>query len=83
MEDLADRTFVVAGSGSGMGLATATTLANRGARLALCDINHDSLEKLGSELNTQHPGKIIVQAIDVTDRRDRSRCCESFFSRGQ
>lgn len=69
MSDLADKVFLVTGSASGMGLATATTLARRGARLALCDINNASLDKVGKDLESQIPGKVIFQRVDVTDRK--------------
>lgn len=68
MSDLTDRVFLVTGAASGMGLATATTLAHRRARLALCDINASNLESVGKDLESQYPGRVIFQQIDVTDR---------------
>lgn len=49
--DLAGKVFIVTSSASGMGHATARTPAQRGVRLALCDINGPALEKVAKELN--------------------------------
>ncbi|KAL2857355.1 oxidoreductase [Aspergillus pseudoustus] len=65
---LADKVFIVTGGASGMGLATATTLARRGARLAIWDINRAGIEQVSKDLNLLRPGKVIPQAVDVTSR---------------
>jgi 3-hydroxyacyl-CoA dehydrogenase/3-hydroxy-2-methylbutyryl-CoA dehydrogenase len=48
-----DRTFVISGGSSGLGLATARTLHNKGGYIAILDLNADSgaaaLKELGSE----------------------------------
>ncbi|KAK9243201.1 oxidoreductase [Lipomyces tetrasporus] len=67
-EDLAGKAFVVIGSASGMGLATVRTLAQRGAQLAICDINESALEQVESELAREREAMVIIQAVDVTDR---------------
>lgn len=57
-----DRVFIVTGASSGIGLATATALANRGGRVALLARSRDALEALASQL----PGSLPVVA-DMTD----------------
>lgn len=61
------RTAVVTGAASGMGLATAQQLAARGDRVALFDINADAVEQAVS--NLQGGGaQVIGCAVDVADR---------------
>ena len=48
---LAGKVFVITGSASGMGYATATTLNARGVLLGLCDTNEDGLSKIINALN--------------------------------
>jgi len=44
---LDDKVTVITGAGSGIGRATAIVFAERGAKLALIDINKDNLESIG------------------------------------
>jgi NAD(P)-dependent dehydrogenase (short-subunit alcohol dehydrogenase family) len=45
-----DKVFLVTGAGSGLGAATARTLAEAGAKVVLADLNRDAGEKLATEL---------------------------------
>lgn len=65
---LAGQVFVITGSASGMGLATATTLLARGALLGLCDMNQDGLSKLVHELGEEQKGRVITHVVDITNR---------------
>lgn len=56
-----DRVFIVTGASSGIGLATAKALAERGAKVALVARSGDALEKLSKQL----PGSLPVTA-DMT-----------------
>lgn len=56
------------GSASGMGLATATSLASSGAHLALWDINSSKLKEIAKSFKAQYSGKILAQTVDVSDR---------------
>ena len=47
---IADRTFIVSGGASGLGLATARDLHSAGAYVALLDLNADNGTKIASEL---------------------------------
>lgn len=68
--EFANKTFLITGSASGMGLATATLLANRGACLAICDINQPGIEKIGRDLASQYQDRPnLARAVDVTDRK--------------
>jgi NAD(P)-dependent dehydrogenase (short-subunit alcohol dehydrogenase family) len=59
---LADRTVVVTGAGSGIGSRCAVTLAGLGARVVLVDRNTDSLAAIADEI-----GGGRIAALDVTD----------------
>jgi NADP-dependent 3-hydroxy acid dehydrogenase YdfG len=56
-----DGVFVVTGASSGIGLATATALADRGAKAGLLARGTDALEKLARQL----PGSLPV-TVDMT-----------------
>src|SRR5579859_4643461 len=60
--NIEDRVFIVTGASSGIGLATATALSARKAKLGLIARSTDILELLASEL----PDTLAVTA-DVTD----------------
>lgn len=62
------KVVVVTGSVSGMGLATATSLASSGAHLALWDINSSKLKEIAKSFKAQYSGKILAQTVDVSDR---------------
>ncbi|KAH2749679.1 hypothetical protein HCH54_008515 [Aspergillus fumigatus] len=62
------KVVVVTGSASGMGLATATSLASSGAHLALWDINSSKLKEIAKSFKAQYSGKILAQTVDVSDR---------------
>ncbi|KAJ5776873.1 hypothetical protein N7520_000119 [Penicillium odoratum] len=65
---IAGKVFVITGSASGMGLATARTLIDRGALLGLCDINQDGLSKLVHELDEEQKARLITHVVDITNR---------------
>src|SRR5215470_11771836 len=56
-----DRVFIVTGASSGIGLATATALSDRGAKVALLARSTDALEKLAQQL----PGSLPI-TVDMT-----------------
>lgn len=66
LKPLSEQTIVLTGATSGIGLATARTAAERGARLALVARNEESLRKLTSEI-TDNGGEAIGIPADVAD----------------
>jgi NAD(P)-dependent dehydrogenase (short-subunit alcohol dehydrogenase family) len=62
------RIAVITGAASGIGLATARLLAERGAELALCDLDAEKLEAVAGELR-QQGGRVISRVADVADPR--------------
>ncbi|KAF5649062.1 ARG81-like transcription factor [Fusarium tjaetaba] len=64
MTSFEGKVIAVTGAGSGMGLATAKLLAERGATISLADINEEALKKAKASL----PGdKHIYQVVDVSE----------------
>ena len=60
--EIADKVFIVTGASSGIGLATATALTERGAKVALVARSTDVLQTLAGTMN----GSLAVNA-DMTD----------------
>ncbi|KAF5987341.1 ARG81-like transcription factor [Fusarium coicis] len=57
------KVIAVTGAASGMGLATAKLLAERGATISLADINEEALKRAKASLSG---GKHIYQVVDVS-----------------
>ena len=55
-----ERVFIVTGASSGIGLATATALSDRGAKVALLARGTDALQELSRKL----PGSLPV-TVDI------------------
>lgn len=60
---------VITGAGSGIGRATARICAEAGLRVALWDVNPDSVETLGAEL-MRDGATASVSAVDILDEAD-------------
>lgn len=65
----ADRVIVVAGSASGMGLATSKTLISKGAKVAMCDLNGKSLKSFRNDLDPEIQRRVLVKSVDVISRQ--------------
>lgn len=64
--DLAKKTFLISGGGSGLGAATAKKLAGHGARVVLADVNEEAGKATAREIGD---GAIFVKT-DVTSEED-------------
>ena len=51
--NLQDRVVVVTGAGSGIGRATALAFADKGERIAACDVDQLRLDALAAQLGTR------------------------------
>ena len=66
---------IVTGASSGIGYATALTLAKEGAKVAIGARRTDRLDKLQNEI-TQNGSQVLSQKLDVTKKSD----CDSFVN---
>jgi NAD(P)-dependent dehydrogenase (short-subunit alcohol dehydrogenase family) len=67
MKDLHDKTVLITGAASGIGLCTAEQFAKAGATLILTDINAQALDGAAEKLRL-HGGKVLTRVVDVADR---------------
>jgi NAD(P)-dependent dehydrogenase (short-subunit alcohol dehydrogenase family) len=65
-KDFSGRTVFVTGSAQGIGLATATILASRGANLALADVQLSAVEKAAASLAKEYGVKTLPLQVNVT-----------------
>lgn len=68
-----DKTAVITGAASGMGLCTSKTLAAAGATVFMCDINAEGVEKAAAEINALGKGKAYAVVADVRKYEDAER----------
>lgn len=61
-----DKTVLITGAASGIGLATASAFAQAGARVILTDINTEAGEKAAAGVNAATGGKATFLQLDVT-----------------
>nr|WP_254795252.1 SDR family oxidoreductase [Halomonas sp. QHL1] len=69
MSNIQDKVILITGASSGIGEASARTLASQGASVVLGARRIDRLEKLVAEITTDG-GKAVACAVDVTQRED-------------
>ncbi len=67
MTEIAGRTAVVTGGGSGIGMGLARELARQGARVAVADIIPENAEKVAQAIRDEG-GEAIAVACDVCER---------------
>jgi NAD(P)-dependent dehydrogenase (short-subunit alcohol dehydrogenase family) len=66
MMQLKDQAAVITGAGSGIGRATAISLARRGAHLALADVNEAGLAETATQAGA-HGVRVTTHRLDVAD----------------
>lgn len=74
----AGRTALVTGAASGIGAATATLLAQRGARVVLTDVDVDAGTRLAADLGAG----ARFETLDVTSEDDWDRVCDGISADG-
>ena len=67
MRNLEGKVAVVTGAAHGIGRETALALAEKGCRLAICDVNEAALEGVRHELEA-NGATVTAHRVDVSDR---------------
>ena len=75
--DLADRTYLVTGGGSGIGKGVAEGLARAGADVMIVGRGRDRLAAAADEMAPDASGAVRFEAADVTDEEQVSRVIEA------
>ena len=80
LKPLSDQVAVVTGASSGIGLATARVLAERGAKVVLAARNNEALERAAGEIRDRG-GDAFHVAVDVARREDLERLASETVAR--
>ncbi len=82
--DFTNKTAIVTGAASGMGLLFSQNFTNLGGRVVMCDVNAQALEEKVNEINTDGIKKAIGVLCDVRDYAQvcnaRDKAVEAFGS---
>ena len=70
MKDFRDKVALVTGAGDGIGRSIAIALAKEGMKLAIVDINPNSLEKVTEEIK-ELGTEVWSKVVDVSDREQK------------
>jgi len=80
--DLRDRHIVVTGAARGIGLAIATAMLERGARVEIWDLPTDRLDESERDLTARFPGRLVARGLDVSDAAAVTRTAASSEASG-
>lgn len=78
--DLTGKVCVVTGAGGALCGTMAVELAQRGAKVALLDINPEAA-RMKAEAIAEMKGDALPMACDVLDKRHLTRCCDEIVDR--
>lgn len=70
----ADKTVLVTGAASGIGLATATRFAQEGARIVIADLNGQHAQSAAEEVRREGAPDALALACDVSDEAQVKDC---------
>ena len=67
MMDLENKVSLVTGAGQGIGEGIANTLAEKGSKVIVVDLNHESSTKVAEEINHKFPNTALSYKADLTE----------------
>lgn len=65
--DFKEKTAIVSGAASGMGLLFSENFAKLGGNVLMCDVNKKALDEKTAEINAYGFGKVLSCICDVRD----------------
>lgn len=77
---LKDKICIITGSGNGIGKTTAFKFAEEGAKVAVCDVNLESVEATVREI-TDKGGEALGFKVDVTNKEDIANMVKSLMEK--
>src|ERR1700712_5155752 len=85
LEGFTDRVVIVTGAASGIGKATATRLAEEGAKVLASDITKDALDVSVEEANAAAAasgagGEVVAHVADISDEAQAAGTVEAAIS---
>jgi len=81
MKDVAGRTAFVTGAGSGIGLGIATALSQAGVKVMLCDIEEEALAKAVEGLKTRTNADVEGVRADVSLKQELQAAADATVAR--
>src|SRR5437868_5857888 len=77
---LTGKVSIITGAGQGIGRATALKFATEGAKVAVCDINLESVKETMQEVEAEG-GEAAAFRVDVTDKESIARMVEGVMAK--
>src|SRR5438874_6051905 len=77
---LIGKVSIITGASQGIGRATALKFASEGAKVAVCDINHESVRETMQDIEAEG-GEAAAFRVDVTDKDSIARMVEGVMAK--
>ena len=77
MKRFENKTLLVTGAASGMGLLSAQCFAKEGANVCMVDINEEAVKEKAAEINALDGGRAIGVKCDVRDYQQVTAACDA------
>lgn len=75
--DFTDKSILITGAASGIGLESAKAFLTCGADVYMADFNENNLAVQAEILNAQYPGKVVPIVCDITNEDAVNKMCDT------